>query len=244
MIEMNKHKKYGIYSTAVNRRLVETLKEKAFDLIEFSPFEVQSIEPLEDKKKLFLDIGRLEWIIFTDIFSADFFIEELERNNIDIFELDEVRICSFGEAVADRLRFVQIHSDIIAQKIIEKDILNAIIKYNDQSENLNNLTVVKLKDEIGSLSAELENNNFSAIELVLGKCIIPPQNDLAKQKALLKGGAIDEMIFCSVEDVWQFRLQFGELRQYKDLIETFWGSDEITLKTLDEFGIKAFYFKK
>lgn len=246
MMEFSKDKTYGIFTTPQNKKIIAKIRESNTNVIEFSYGEIIKRELHEDEAENLRNIAQFDWLVFADIFSADLFIQELEEIGIDLYELDEIRICSYGEAVADRFRFVQLHSDIIAQKIDETQIADLIILYIGSIAELKNTKIlaVGFKNNIDQLTDILRSNNALTTELNLADFEMTKPGEHTLKKTMLTGGAVDEFIFCSVEDVMQFKLNFGSELLNEKLFDTVWGTDEITLKTLDEFGIKAFYLKK
>lgn len=245
MMEFSSGKTYGIFSTPRNKQIIAKIRESQANVIEFSYGEILKRELTKDEEKLLIEIRQCDWLVFKDVFSADLFIEKLEELEIDIYELDEIRICSFGEAVADRFRFVQLHSDIIAQKIDEMLIADSILNYiGDSEDSVNSKILVSgiesnqlLEDILRSKKVQVEKLKIADFENIR-------QSEQTLKKTKLKGGTVDEFIFTSVEDVMQFKLQFAAEFADSDIFETIWGTDEITLKTLDEFGIKGFYLNK
>lgn len=245
-MEFSAEKTYGIFSTPQNKKIIARIKASGAKLIEFTNGEILKKEAGDAEKRLIGGLAQFDWIVFTDIFAVGFFIEELAANDIDLYEMDDLRVCSYGESVADRLRFVQLHSDIIAQKIDESLIADAIVQYIGNAGELANrrILIVKTGNRNLSLRKILSGKNLTVEEIVTGEFLPPKQNEITLKKALLKGGTIDEFVFCAVEDVFQFQFQFRAELSDKKLFDTVWGADEITLKTLDEFGIKGFYLNK
>lgn len=246
MMEFSKDKTYGIFTTPQNQKIIAKMRESNASVIEFSYGEIIERDLSETETENLGNIAQFDWLVFGDVFSADFFIRKLEEIGLDLYELDEIRICSFGEAVADRFRFVQLHSDIIAQKIDETHIADSIVSYIGKSAELENtkILVVGFKSNVSQFADILRSKNSSVTELNLADFEPIKANGITIMKTMLAGGAVDDFIFCSVEDVMQFKLNFGNELLNEKIFDTVWGTDEITLKTLDEFGIKAFYLKK
>src|SRR4051794_40963824 len=45
-----------------------------------------------------------DWLIFTSVNGVDYFLRRFEQLGHDVSEIDELRVCSIGEATAVRLR--------------------------------------------------------------------------------------------------------------------------------------------
>lgn len=241
MTQIDSDKTYGIYATAQNKTLIAALKSKNAAVIEFEPGEFIKTGAANDER-IFDELEIFDWLIFTDPVSTEYFLEELQARDFDLFEMDEKRVCSYGEAVADRLRFVQLHSDIIAQKISDHEIYTAISGYiGGETFDARNFLIVKSRAQNFEIAEMLTKRGARVAQIALSEYQLPTGLEFTKHKTLLKSGSIDEFFFGSVEDVWRYKFQF---RNEFNAVETIRGTDEITLKTLDEFGVKAFYFQK
>lgn len=229
-------KTYGLVSTAANRKIIENLESDGAKVYKFPVFETEKTETAENIKDI---LAEFEWLIFPDIFAVDFFLAQLETCEIDLFELDEKRILAFGEAVADRLRFSQIHADLIPSLLEPNDIWTAISDYLSADELAN--TKFLMPKFIGFETDLKEKLEIQEMEIYR----IKPETDkeTAKLKAFLAGGAIDSFVFSAPEDVF-FLKQFlfpNRLREVLADLEIF-GTNEITMQTLRENGLRSIYF--
>ncbi|MGI9056384.1 MAG: uroporphyrinogen-III synthase, partial [Pyrinomonadaceae bacterium] len=190
---------------------------------------------------LLKNINDFDWLIFTDIFTVDYFLEELEVTGFELYELDKFRICACGEAVADKLRFGQIHSDVIPVNSDEKIIISGIKDYIfDEEEFQNsNFLIVKPENKNSELSKLLNDAKIQNDEIEIYKIATGENLENAKHGALLFGGAIDKFIFTSPADIESLLL----LAKNKKLSELLSGvkidaTDEITAQTLRERGLQ------
>ncbi|MCU0238563.1 MAG: uroporphyrinogen-III synthase [Pyrinomonadaceae bacterium] len=215
-------KTYGIFATNANKKIIESLE----DVITFPAVEFERIE-FETN-----NLNDFDWLVFPDIFSVDCFLQTLETQHFDLFELDNLRIFASSESISDKLRFQQIHADVIPQKNDVETSFQAIKDY-ENPDNLNFL-ILQENTKIEQLLKDA-NANVSAINTY--KINEIPQ--LTKLKSLIKGGAIDEFIFTSPEDV--FALNYISDLSNLDLV--FSATDGNTFQTLREFNIKPILFK-
>jgi uroporphyrinogen-III synthase len=215
-------KTYGIFDTNANKKIIESLE----DVITFPEVKFELIE-FETN-----NLNDFDWLIFPDIFSVDSFLQTLEIQNFDLFELDNLRVFASSESISDKLRFQQIHADVIPQKNDVETSFQAIKDY-ENPENLNFL-ITQENTKIEELLKDA-NANVSSIKTYEIKEI--PQ--LTKLKSLIKGGAIDEFILTSPEDV--FALNYVSDLSNLDLF--FSATDGNTFQTLREFNIKPILFK-
>jgi uroporphyrinogen-III synthase len=216
-------KTYGIFATNANKKIIESLE----DVITFPAVEFERID-FETN-----NLNDFDWLVFTDIFSVDCFLQTLEMQNYELFELDNLRIFASSESISDKLRFQQIHADVIPQKNDVETSFQAIKDY-ENPDNLNFL-ILQENTKIEQLLKDA-NANVSAISTYK----ISEIPNVAKLKSLLKGGAIDEFIFTSPEDV--FALNYlGNLDDFDIKCVAY---NEVTFQTLREFGIKPTLNKK
>src|SRR5215203_2909785 len=116
MAELEIKKTYGLFENALNKKLISVLKQQGEDVLVFPSIKAERLDLTAESVTHLKNLTGFDWIILTDTFAADYFIEVLGELEIDFYELDNVTICALGEAVADRLRFVQVHADVIPSK--------------------------------------------------------------------------------------------------------------------------------
>ena len=235
-------KTYALFSTAANRKIIAHLEEKGETVFQFKPIETfrkENTNMLENK------LAETDWIIFPDIYAVDHFVEILEANGTDLFELDAAHTVAVGEAVADRLRFSQLHADIIPANLEAETIFSSLTDYlgGASPAGLNflipkgagfDLEFAKLLTEAGAEVSEIEVYDLDAA---------PEKNKTANLKALLKGGAIDEFILTSAEDVFSLQnwLSPENLPEYFAETKTS-GTNEISVQTLRENNLRPGFF--
>lgn len=237
-------KSYGIFSTVANRKIINDLESNGKKVFQFPVIETESLESEEINEFIQNELANVDWLVFTDIFSVDFFIELLEKLNIDLFELDDKRVLVFGEAIADKLRFSQIHADLIPISINLDDIFSNLKQYLQ----VDNFAGIKFFVPISSSSLNkfgelLKEKNAEVIELEIYNTRINNPSELAKLSALLKGGAIDEFIFSAPEDINYLSSLFNQ----QDLAEVLqesevFATNQITMQTLNEHRINSKFF--
>ena len=129
MLNFDAEKQYAICATQFNKTIISALQKQGIDLKVFPSVEIVKNELNEESKNYLSNLVKFDWLIFPDIYAVDFFVEALEGEGIDLFDLDLIRICAFGEAVSDRLRFSQIHADLIPAKIDVETVIKAFEDY-------------------------------------------------------------------------------------------------------------------
>lgn len=237
-------KSYGIFSTAANRKIINDLENKGAKVFQFPVTETEIIDNWEIIDFIKNELSAVDWLIFADIFTVDYFIELLEKSGNDLFELDEKRILVFGEAIADKLRFSQIHADVIPNSIRTVDIFLKLIEYL-QTDNFVGIKFFMpiSSDYINDLKKILETKGAEVIEKEIYKLKIENKNEITKLFALLKGGAIDNFIFSAPEDIFYFSRLFNSLNLSEVLSEVnIFATNEITMQTLHENKLNSKYY--
>jgi uroporphyrinogen-III synthase len=213
---------HGLFQTPANKAFIAKLEARglavlALPQVEVSALEFTLAEPLDS----------FDWMVFRDIYSADFFLTGIG----EVYALDELRVCTYGEAVADRLRFSQVHADIIPARIAAEEILSQIAAYDTIAGK--RFLIPREKHAAAELASLLKNKNGEVVELPVYEAHKP--SELAKWRSLLLGGAIDNFIFTSPQDVYDLCL-FAEPGEINAALQAL---DEQTLRALQEFGLPA-----
>lgn len=231
-------KTYGLFAGAANKKILRELEKIGAEVILFPAVEIEAIEINPETERLLKNITEFDWIVFTDVFAADFFLLALEKFDIDFFELDSLRICAFGETVADRLRFAQVHSDVISNSVNALEVFQALKSYESAFASAKFLIpkADKLNPEIADYLTE---TGARVTRLPVYQTHAAEESArLPKLKALLKGGAIDEFLFGSPNDAANLAILFRQ----ENLSNLFAGTtvsaiDSSTAQSLREFGI-------
>lgn len=233
-------KSIGIIKSPFNKKLIELFKSRNKKVFDFPVIKTERAKLNEEQSNYFENISRFDWIIFTDIWTVENFFGVLEEKNIELFDLDGLRICSCGEAVADGLRFRQIHSDVIPPKNTNEIIFSAISDYIFDEDEFRNSVFLILKaagndSELKNLLAKKSDN---VVEIEIYKDENADEKELSKLKALIIGGAIDEFVFNAPEDVFTLSKIVGKADFSRILSDIqIQALNEVTLQTLSEFGL-------
>lgn len=227
----------------LNKRLISRLTENGAEVLVFPPLKTSPAEISVEAVEIIKNPTTFEWIIFTDVFAAEYFIEAMREQATDFFALDELKVCAHGEAVADRLRFDQIHSDIIPANSNDEIVFSTISQYAGDKIDGENFLILRENSTPFRVAEMLLNEGASIYQLPVYAAAFDDEKELTKLKTLLKGGAVDEFIFSSAEDILALKLLFtGE-----DLAENLTGikafaTTEIAFQTLQEYGLRPLYF--
>ncbi|HEY0427013.1 MAG TPA: uroporphyrinogen-III synthase [Pyrinomonadaceae bacterium] len=238
-------KTYALFSNPANRKIVAALAKNNAKIFEFAPVEFGKTDDEKNTEIIKNNLTEFDWIIFPDVVAVDYFLQILDENQIDLFELDRMRVLAFGEAVADRLRFVQLHADIIPTTIESETIFSNLLDYlgDEDLSRMRFLLPKEIKFET-ELKHKLINSGASVTEIAVYKAAISEKNNFARLKALLAGGAIDEFIIASPEDLISLKhyLPDGNLsKQLKEIKIS--AVDEISMQNLRENNLRPLFFQ-
>ncbi len=237
-------KTYALIANPANEKRASALGASGANVIQFPPIKTEKL--ILDKKStaLFSKLTGFDWLIFLDIFAVDYFLQTLEEYEIDLFELDAVRVCALGEAVSDRLRFASLHADVIPSSVKSDAVLASLSDYIGEN-NISGKSFLSIKRLFAEYKTKNKLSEKGAIvtELEIYRGEIVGANENARLKALLKGGAIDEFVFSSAEDLIALKEFAVSNSLAKILSETkISATDQITFQSLKEHNLKARYF--
>lgn len=233
-MQNSSEKTIGIVENPKNKKLISNLEKQGNKIILFPEPKTILIKSEID---ICSKINDFDWLIFTDLHSVDYFLQLLEETEINFFELDALRICALGEAVADRLRFQQLHSDVIPPNNRAHSVISAL---NDYIFNENEFTelkflIIKESNAEFEISDLLSEKKANIAEISVYESVFQDSARLPKLKALVKGGGMDEFIFTSPEDVFNISLLFKNENLGKVFSEfKISTNDEITRQTFIE----------
>jgi uroporphyrinogen-III synthase len=210
---------YGLFGNEANTRLIANFKEQNVDLLLLPEIVYNPVNAGHD-----IRLSEFDWVIFPDPLSVDFFLPRIENK----FELDELRICALGEAISDGLRFSQLHADVIPPKVDPETVLNSLSEY--QSPAGRRFLIPASLNAQPRLPDLLKENGAEVT--TLGVYEAGPVPGLSRLLVLLNGGAVDEFIFSSPQDVFDL----ASLIDLNAMDFALSATDDRTFQTLEEFG--------
>lgn len=233
-IQNSSEKTIGIVENPKNKKLIEHLEKQGNKIILFPEPETLLIKSEID---ICSKINGFDWLIFTDLNTVDYFLQLLEENEINFFELDALQICALGEAVADRLRFQQLHSDVIPPNNRAHSVISALGDYifNENEFSEMKFLIIKESNTEFEISDLLSEKKANVTEMSVYESVFQASAHLPKLKALVKGGGIDKFIFTAPEDVFNILRLFKNENLGKVFSEVkISTNDEITRQTFNE----------
>jgi uroporphyrinogen-III synthase len=236
---------YALFANPTNKKIIAKLEKDSAKVFQFPPLETERIVLDEESVADIKNLDFFDWVIFPDVLTVDYFLEILRENEIDLFEMDALGVCAFGETVADRLRFAQLHADVIPSAIEAANVFVALSEYIGQ-DKLSGLKFL-LPREISlayKIKDKLIESGANTVELPIYRAKASEPNEIAKLKALFKGGAIDEFVFSSPTDLIALKNYFNN-QPIRAILQEINVSalDKSIFQTLKEHDLKPNYFR-
>lgn len=238
MFEFSVDKTYALFQNPLNKKTIEEIEKTGADLILLPSVKTSAIYPLKENLTNFISI--FDWLIFTDIYTVEYFLEKLREEGFDFFELDNFRVCAYGETVADFLRYSQLHADVVPANLKIETIVQDLSNYLFDESELVNLRFLVLCEKSVNPEIILKLKEFGARAdlLPVYEIITEDSPELTKLKTLLRGGAADEFLFTSPQDVLNLAHYFQNENLNDVLDETKISfTDQITRQSLEEFRL-------
>lgn len=236
-------KTFAVSDSPPNQGAIARLEGRGKRVIRLpSPSIVVRQLPEEDAR-IICRLDRFDWIMIEDVRTASDLEEIAAGTGLDLFDLDEVKICAAGEPAADRLRFCQVHSDLIPAGPDPKLIVEGMTAY--EGGTLRGVSVLSLgssEDDRG-LAEGLAAAGAEVTRIVVheetGEV---PQID-GRTKSLLIAGGVDAVYFVSSVDVADLASTFRRagIDFLPDSVGAFCGDRE-TRTALAEHGIESDLF--
>ncbi len=183
-----------------------------------------------------------DWIIFTSVNGVDYFLKRLTELGHDVSELDDLRVCSIGEATAVRLRDAQIHVDVVPEQFKAEGVFDALINYLGGVGGLHALNFLLPRAAVARdyLPLTLEGAGARVDVVAAYRTVRPETAERGRIEALLAGGAVDCITFTSSSTV----NNFAQLFDTSDLSELLDGVriaciGDITASTAAEHGLSV-----
>jgi uroporphyrinogen III methyltransferase/synthase len=181
-----------------------------------------------------------DWIIFTSVNGVDYFLKRFTELGHETSELDDLRVCSIGEATAVRLRDAQIHVDVVPEQFKAEGVFDALVNYLGGVGGLHALNFLIPRAAVARdyLPLTLEGAGARVDTIAVYRTVRPETHERGRIEALLGGGAVDCITFTSSSTV----NNFAQLFDTSDLSELLKGVriaciGDITAATAAEHGL-------
>ncbi|HEX8493117.1 MAG TPA: uroporphyrinogen-III synthase [Pyrinomonadaceae bacterium] len=183
-----------------------------------------------------------DWIIFTSVNGVDYFLKRFTELGHSIDELDDLRVCSIGEATAVRLRDAQIHVDVVPEEFKAEGVFEALTNYLGGVKGFYALNFLIPRAAVARdyLPLALEGAGARVDTIAVYRTVRPQTSERGRIEALLAGGAVDCITFTSSSTV----TNFAQLFDITDLSELLAGVQiacigDITANTATQHGLRV-----
>lgn len=180
-----------------------------------------------------------DWLIFTSVNGVDFFLRRLAKQEKDVAELDELKICAIGAATAERLRDAQVHVDVVPTEFKAEGVFSTLTNFVGGRDEIQNLNILVPRAAVARdyLPKALEDAGARVDVVPAYRTVVPDDLDRGRLSAMLAGSA-DCIVFTSSSTVKNLALLFDT----NDLSEVLNGLTiacigDITAGTAVEFGL-------
>lgn len=236
---------YALLDVSENKKTQNEIELAGARCVLFPSPQIEAVEISEESRPLINNLADFNWVIFPDIFAVEFFLNALEKLDIDFFELDTLQVCAYGETVADFLRYSQLHADVIANSVLTENVWRDLNAYETSVAD-SSFLIPQCANLIVEIARKLNAARANVTELPVYQASIDDSKQIPKLVALLKGGAIDEFIFRSPAEIVKLSILFGDQENFSELFaETFVSAaNPQTANALREYGITKIKFRQ
>jgi uroporphyrinogen III methyltransferase/synthase len=183
-----------------------------------------------------------DWIIFTSVNGVEYFLKRFTELGHETDELDDLRVCSIGEATAVRLRDAQIHVDVVPEQFKAEGVFEALTDYLGGVKGFYALNFLIPRAAVARdyLPLALEGAGARVDVVAAYRTVRPQTSERGRIDALLAGGAVDCVTFTSSSTVTNFA-QLFDTNDLSELLEgvTVACIGDITGSTAAEHGLRA-----
>lgn len=224
------------------RELQHALERLGASVILFPTIEIVAPDSYADLDNAVRDLTGFNWLIFTSANAVEHFLRRVEANEIDLAEIDYLRVCAIGEATFERLRLAQIHVDVVPTQARAETVFDEIVNYVGGANELANLRFLLPRSNIARdvLPVKLREHRAIVIDVTAYQTVLPAKPEIGKLLALLQSNSVDCLTFSSPST-------------FKNLVEIFKNQDlpgllqdaalacigETTAKTVRENGFEV-----
>lgn len=120
-------------SRAQASELTGRLEAFGAEVIEFPVIEIAPPESWEELDNTLARLEDWDWIVFTSVHGVRFFLERLEHQGGDLRDLKGCRLAAIGEATANELQNLHLRVDLIPERYVAEDLVEALASIENLS---------------------------------------------------------------------------------------------------------------
>ena len=241
MISIDKNITFGVFANTEGRIIEARIEDAGGMVISFFVPECEKIILAESECQRLWQISEIDWIILTDILSARYFVEAITTIPGAISDLDTLRIGAADENVVHYLRNIQIHSDLIFTPGLI-DAQSVIVEFAGDELSGSKFLIPTNSAAESLVFSDLKARGATIIQVPLFQLGTVAEGDLARSRALLLGGAVDQLVFSNQEDLFSLLYLFPD-RTLAELLNEVGvlAVDEAIFQSLINYGLRPRY---
>lgn len=203
---------------------------------EFPTIQIAPPEDFTDLDKAINDVRSYRWVIFTSVNGVKMFFERMRKNNKDIRDLSDIRLCAIGPRTREELEMRGLIVDYVPGEYRAEEIVAGL-----QGKVLPGDRVLLPRADIARklLPKALEEMGAMVNDVVAYRTILGGEDATAVREAL-KAGEVHVVTFTSSSTVRNFVKLIGEvdLQQLMDNVVVA-SIGPITSNTAKELGLRV-----
>ena len=203
--------------------------------------EIRDLDSYELLDQAIEHLYGYDWLIFTSVNGVDYFFARLQATGHETNELDELKVCSIGEATTARLTDLHVHVDVVPEESKAEGVFAALERFVGGRDGLSQLNVLIPRASVARDYLPRALNEAGArVDVVPAyQTSLPADLDRGRVGAMLSGDA-DCIAFTSASTV----KNLGKLFDTQDLSGPLAGVivaciGDITAATAAEFGLRV-----
>jgi uroporphyrinogen III methyltransferase/synthase len=130
-----------------------------------------------------------DWLIFTSTNGVAFFLQRLTNRDLNVSDLDEIRVCAIGQRTADKLHEAHVHVDLVPSNSTAEGVFAALTEFTGGVERLHGLNILLPRALVGRdfLPKALEETGARVDVVPAYQTVVPENFDRGRLSAMLAG---------------------------------------------------------
>ena len=114
------------------------------------PVEIVDLESHERLDEALEHLYGYDWLLFTSVHAADYFLRRLKSKGLESDIIDDLRVCAIGDATQRFLLEARVHVDVVPLTPRTKDVFAALEQFVGGASELSGLNFVTPRAAIGA----------------------------------------------------------------------------------------------
>lgn len=198
---------FGVFARPENREAVNRIEAAGNFLLNLPSAMDEPVSLDAESLMIIGDAESFDWVVFTDCYAADRFLKMAEEIRTESVQLDDVSICSVGEATARKLGAGFVHSDVITQTV---DPISVFMAISDFAGGIAEMRILCVTGEQTAFNMPEAISSQARLRIVsVYRLRFDEGVNIPKIRALLLGGSVDALLITSAEDVESLKALIG-----------------------------------